>query len=72
MVAEDNERLQQLLAEDYCESMRASVSDVYAEWCRSAFQLERDFEFDQIIERAESQSSGLIVLGLHAESQLGR
>jgi nucleotide-binding universal stress UspA family protein len=29
-------------------------------------------ELDEIIKRAQSQSAGLIVLGTHTESQLGR
>lgn len=39
---------------------------------RPALQLERGMEFDQIIDRAESLRAGLIVLGVHTVSQLGR
>ena len=54
-VAEDNEKLRQQLAADYCESMRSEVEETKKEWCAPAFQLERGMELDQIIERAESQ-----------------
>ena len=72
VVARDNERLRDELAEDYCERMKTAVDDTNLDWCSPAFQLERGMELDQIIERAESQSAGLIVLGVHAESHLGR
>jgi nucleotide-binding universal stress UspA family protein len=71
-VARDNERLRQELAKDYCESMKTAVENSNLEWCSPVFQLERGLELDQIIERAESQSAGLIVLGVHPESRLGR
>ena len=71
-VAEHNERLRKELAEDYCQSMKAELDDSNVEWCKPTFQLDRGLALDQIVERAESQSAGLIVLGVHAESQLGR
>jgi nucleotide-binding universal stress UspA family protein len=71
-VAESNERLRQELTESYCESMKAAVGKADTAWCAPAFQLERGMALDQIIERAESQRAGLIVLGVHGESQLGR
>ena len=71
-VAEHNNKLQEQLAEDYCRSMRSVVGDEEQDWCSPAYQLDRGMEIDQIVERAESQSTGLIVLGVHAESQLGR
>jgi nucleotide-binding universal stress UspA family protein len=71
-VAENNEKLRRQLAADYCESMKLAVEDTESEWCTPTFQLERGMELDQIIKRAESQHAGLIVLGVYAESQLGR
>jgi nucleotide-binding universal stress UspA family protein len=71
-VAESNQKARQQIAERYCETMKATVGDSNGEWCTPAFQLERGLELEQIIDRAESQSAGLIVLGVHAESQLGR
>jgi nucleotide-binding universal stress UspA family protein len=71
-VGADNPRLREQLAEEYCASMRAAVGGVDGEWFTPAFQLERGMELDQLVERAQGQSAGLIVLGVHAESQLGR
>ena len=72
VIAERNEKLRQEMAEEYCASMQSAVGDDDRDWCTPAFQLERGLELDQVIERAESQSAGMIVLGVHAESQLGR
>ena len=52
--------------------MKAEVDEGSVEWCKPTFQLDRGMALDQIVERAETQSAGLIVLGVHAESQLGR
>jgi len=71
-VAEGNERLRNELAEDYCQSMKNVLSDDDSSWCQPAFQLERGLQLEQIVERAESQHAGLIVLGAHKESLLGR
>jgi nucleotide-binding universal stress UspA family protein len=70
--AEKNESLRHQLAEDYCKSMKATIDNADAEWCTPAFQLDRGLELDQMIQRAKTQSAGLIVLGVHAESQFGR
>ena len=72
VIAERSEKLRHETAEEYCDSMRSAVGDNDEDWCPPGFQLERGLELDQIIERAESQSAGVIVLGVHAESQLGR
>jgi nucleotide-binding universal stress UspA family protein len=72
VVAKNNPKLQSQLAEDYCESLRKVIGDAEAEWCLPAFQLERGMELDQMVERAETQSAGMIVLGVHSESYLGR
>jgi nucleotide-binding universal stress UspA family protein len=72
VVAENNPRLQSQLAEDYCESLKAVIGDSEMDWCLPSFQLKRGMELDQIIERAETQSAGMIVLGVHSESYLGR
>jgi nucleotide-binding universal stress UspA family protein len=71
-VAEGNERLRNELAEDYCQSMKNVLNDDDSSWCQPAFQLERGLQLEQIVERAESQHAGLIVLGAHTESLLGR
>jgi len=72
IAAENNDRLQHQLADDYCKSMKVAVEDDALEWCTPSYQLERGMELDQIAARAESQSAGLIVLGVRAESHLGR
>lgn len=71
-IAEHNERARNDLAENYCQSMKAALGDSDIEWCTPTFQLDRGLALDQIVERAETQSAGLIVLGVHGESQFGR
>jgi nucleotide-binding universal stress UspA family protein len=70
-VAENNGRLQMELADTYCKSMKAALGESDSEWCLPAFQLEHGMEIDQILDRAQSQNAGLIVLGVRTESQLG-
>jgi nucleotide-binding universal stress UspA family protein len=70
--AEDDPEVQEKLAQEYCERLKAVIGDDEADWCLPAFQLERGMELDQIVSRAETQSAGMIVLGVHAESNLGR
>lgn len=72
VVAEENDRLRQELADDYCRSMKQALSGTHSEWCKPAFQLERGMEVDQIIEKAQSERAGLIVLGVRTASHLGR
>jgi nucleotide-binding universal stress UspA family protein len=72
VAAENDKRLKNQLAHNYCESMKIAVQAEDFEWCIPAYQLERGMEIDQLLERAEAQSAGLIVLGVHTESQLGR
>jgi nucleotide-binding universal stress UspA family protein len=71
-LAEDNPRLCQDLAEEYCETIRHEFPESDTNWAISSFHLDRGMELDEIIKRAQSQSAGLIVLGIHTESQLGR
>lgn len=71
-IAENNERLRNEVAEEYCNSMKAVLGSDLSEWCKPAYQLERGMELEQLTARAETQDAGLIVLGVHAESQLGR
>lgn len=69
---EDDEQSRKQLADDYCKTMREVLEGEEPDWGKPAFQLERGMALDQIIERAETQSAGFIVLGVHTESQLGR
>ncbi len=71
-IAENNERLKMDLADDYCKSMARVLGASNSEWCAPAFQLDHGMEIDQIIERAQRQNAGLIVLGVRTASQLGR
>ena len=59
-------------AENYCDALRSTIPDVAGAWCTPAFHLTRGLELDQILRRVETETAGLIVLGVHAESQLGR
>lgn len=72
VIAENNERLKMDLADDYCKSMARVLGATNSEWCAPAFQLDHGMEIDQIIERAQRQNAGLIVLGVRTASQLGR
>ena len=71
-LAEDNPRLRQDLAEEYCETIRHEFPESDTNLAIPSFHLDRGMELDEIIKRAQSQSAGLIVLGTHAESRLGR
>jgi nucleotide-binding universal stress UspA family protein len=71
-LAEDDPRLCQDLAEEYCKTIRREFPESDPNWVLPSFHLDRGMELDEIIKRAQSQSAGLIVLGIHTESQLGR
>lgn len=71
-VAEGNPKLQQMLAEEYCERLKQIAPETASLWGSPSFHLERGLEIDQIIQRARNQMAGLIVLGVHTETQLGR
>lgn len=71
-VADNSPQVQNVLAENYCETMKKLLPDAASTWCSPSFHLDHGMEIDEIIERAQSQSAGLIVLGVHTESQLGR
>jgi nucleotide-binding universal stress UspA family protein len=71
-LAQDNPRLRQGLAEEYCETIRHEFPESDTNWAIPSFHLDRGMELDEIIKLAQSQSAGLIVLGIHTESQLGR
>jgi nucleotide-binding universal stress UspA family protein len=60
------------VAEEYCDAIRQAYPDSEYCWDTPAFHLDRGVAFDDIIDRAKTQQAGLIVLGAHSESQLGR
>ncbi len=72
VIAKSNPRLQSELADEYCKRMKDVLGEEESDWCLPTFQLERGMEIDQILDRAQSQNAGLIVLGVRTESQLGR
>ncbi len=71
-VADNSPQVRNVLAENYCEALKKILPDAASTWCAPSFHLDHGMEIDEIIDRAQSQSAGLIVLGAHTESQLGR
>jgi nucleotide-binding universal stress UspA family protein len=71
-VADNSADALKVLAENYCETMKKLLPDAASTWCSPSFHLDHGMEIEEIIERAQRQSAGLIVLGAHTESQLGR
>ena len=69
-VALGNQKVRQELADRYCEMMRHVLADPSSDWYIPEFQLEHGMEIDQLINRAESQHAGLIVLGVRTPSKL--
>ena len=72
LLAENNPKLRQDLSREYCETIRREFPESDPNWVLPSFHLDRGMELDEIIKRAQSQIAGLIVLGIHTESQLGR
>jgi nucleotide-binding universal stress UspA family protein len=72
VIAENNPRLRDEIAEDYCATMKRVLNSEESDWCLSAYQLDRSIAIDQIIDRAKKQTAGIIVLGAQIESHLGR
>jgi nucleotide-binding universal stress UspA family protein len=71
-VAEENPTLRLDLTERYCEALRQVLPDAGQNWDEPSFHLERGMEAAEIIARVQKQNAGLIVLGVHTESHLGR
>jgi nucleotide-binding universal stress UspA family protein len=71
-IAENNPRLRQDLTDEYCRAIREVCPGSEANWATPPYQLDRGMESDEIIDRAENQHAGLIVLGVRTESQSGR
>jgi nucleotide-binding universal stress UspA family protein len=71
-IAEDNPQFSQKIAEEYCQAMRREIPEWKSEWFTPAFHLERGLKTEQMLVRARNQTAGLIVLGVHARSFLGR
>jgi nucleotide-binding universal stress UspA family protein len=62
----------QKAAEDYCDALRRAMPEAADPWCTPSFHLTHGLELNQILERAERETAGLIVLGVRSESHLGR
>jgi nucleotide-binding universal stress UspA family protein len=71
LLQHDSENRQEL-AENYCDALRHTMPDAAGAWCTPAFHLKHSLDLDQILTRVVTETAGLIVLGVHAESQLGR
>lgn len=71
-IADDNPELRQKLAEEYCEVLRRAIPEWQSEWLTPAFHIERSMKTEQMLARARNHSAGLIVLGVHPKSFLGR
>ena len=56
----------------YCDEMRRILPDADHYWCTPTFQLDRSLMTEQVLERAEMNSAGVVVLGIKAEPFLGR
>jgi nucleotide-binding universal stress UspA family protein len=72
LIAEDNPGLKKEIAGNYCAMMKRILNTNDSEWCLSGYQLDRSCAIDQILDRAKSQTAGIIVLGIKVESHLGR
>jgi nucleotide-binding universal stress UspA family protein len=60
------------IAELYCDRLRNARGDNDPLWGRPEYQLDRGLELQGILERAESEHAGLIVLGVRTPSRLDR
>jgi nucleotide-binding universal stress UspA family protein len=69
---QDDPGFRQDLAEKYCDAIRRMLPDSTSNWGEPSFHSDRGMEAGEIIEQARNQSAGLIVLGVHTESHLGR
>lgn len=72
LIAEDNQGLKEEIAGNYCETMKRALNSEESAWCLPAYQLDRRTAVDQILDRAKSQTAGIIVLGVKIQSHLGR
>jgi nucleotide-binding universal stress UspA family protein len=60
------------LAEQYCDAVRQYVPGAESAWCVPGEQLEHGATKHEILQRTRSDAAGLIVLGVHSESQFAR
>ena len=60
------------LAEEFCDAVRPYVAGAESSWCVPGEQLEHGATKQEILRRTRTDSAGLIVLGVHSESQFAR
>jgi len=60
------------LVQQYCNALRETAPAIAEAWCRPAFHRRHGFAIGEILRLAKTAHAGLIVLGIHAETQLAR
>lgn len=60
------------LAERYCDAVRQYVPGADSAWCVPGKQLEHGTTKEAILQRTQADAAGLIVLGVHSQSQFAR
>ncbi len=68
----DNKETSHKLAEQYCDAVRKYVPGAESSWCVPGEQLEHGATKHEILQRTRTDAAGLIVLGVHSESQFAR
>ncbi len=59
-------------AEQYCDAVRHHLAGADSSWCAPGKQLEHGATKQAILQRTRNDAAGLIVLGVHGESQFAR
>jgi nucleotide-binding universal stress UspA family protein len=67
-----NPKFAQQAAENYCVALRRLMPEAADLWCTPAFHLEHGLSVEQILKRAEQETSGLIVLSVQGVTRLNR
>ncbi len=70
--AEHDPSLRESVVRQYTERLKRVLPDGEHRWSSAAFQLNRCMMKDQVLQRAQSDCAGLIVLGVKRQSPLGR
>ncbi|HLI64127.1 MAG TPA: universal stress protein [Terriglobales bacterium] len=67
-----NKEANRRLAEQYCDAVRQYVPGSESSWCVPGDQLEHGVTKEEILQRTRQDAAGMIVLGVHSESQFAR
>ncbi len=70
--ADPNDHSTRDLINQYCADIKFALGETRSDWCLPSVQLQRGMAVTQLIERAQTQHAGLIVLGIHTETHFGR